>query len=71
MGMFDSVNVFCPACGAEVEFQSKAGECCLLEYSLDNMPASVAADLNGESCVCDCGKTITLITQCVVSVTDT
>lgn len=42
MGMFDSVYVFCPNCGDEVEFQSKAGECVTEEYYLHNMPAEIA-----------------------------
>lgn len=70
MGMFDSVYVFCPNCGDEVEFQSKAGECVTEEYYLHNMPAEIAKDICGDSLVCSCGKLLTLITQCVVSVAD-
>lgn len=43
MGMFDSVWVDCPVCGATgqkaIEFQSKSGVCTLEDYTLDDVPA--------------------------------
>lgn len=45
MGMFDSVYVACPRCGASTEFQSKAGECSLSIYSLDQAPPEILTDL--------------------------
>lgn len=62
MGMFDSVYVPCPACTKPVEFQSKAGECSLTIYRLDNAPPEILADLYGqfgERCP-DCGHIITV-----------
>lgn len=47
MGMLDSVFAKCPDCGAEVEFQSKAGICELKKYHSDSVPANVADALNG------------------------
>ena len=46
MGMFDSVMVPCPACGAPFEAQSKGGECRLAIYQLDDAPADVLGDIN-------------------------
>ena len=56
MGMFDSIYVSCKYCGAKIEFQSKAGDCHLAEYSLRDAPPSILGDLDGESQWCDvCG----------------
>lgn len=60
MGMYDSVRVVCPNCESSLEFQSKAGECRLKEYELDNVPPSIAGDLIGESVYCRCGALVTL-----------
>ena len=46
MGMFDTVMVDCPKCGAPVEAQSKGGECDLRTYTLETAPADVLSDVN-------------------------
>jgi len=56
MGLFDSVYVDCPACGTKVQFQSKAGECAMLEYTLFDCPPAIAGDLLGKREVCRCGQ---------------
>ena len=38
MGMFDSVMVPCPKCGERAEFQSKAGDCHLEIFTIDDAP---------------------------------
>ena len=58
MGMFDSVLVKYPDCGEIVEFQSKAGDCSLKQYSIKNMPLDIACDLDGESKSCICGRVV-------------
>jgi hypothetical protein len=59
MGMFDSLYVPCGFCGKSLEFQSKAGECALRDYTLPDVPPAVAGDLIGESKTCTCGaKTV-------------
>ena len=59
MGMFDSVYVTCPKCGGSVEFQSKAGECLCINYAQGQVPAIIAADLDGDSEFCRlCGEEI-------------
>jgi len=63
MGMFDSLIVKCPDCGEEVEFQSKAGECMLACYSLDDCPPGILGDLDNVSEKCQCGKFVTLKVQ--------
>lgn len=73
MGMFDSVYLKCPECGSQVELQSKAGECLLINYSRDNVPLNIAEDLDGRIVTCTNGhrtivvklerKTYTLILE--------
>lgn len=56
MGMFDSIIIHCPNCGAEHEAQSKSGHCLLNYYTLDNCPDDVMFDANRHSPFrCDCG----------------
>lgn len=56
MGMFDSVMVPCPTCGECAEFQSKAGDCTLAVYSLDEAPADVLSDIDKQPEACKkCG----------------
>ncbi len=60
MGMFDSLFMDCPACGAEraLEFQSKSGPCQLEEYTIENVPAEVLMGLHRdiEGKCPNCGK---------------
>jgi hypothetical protein len=55
MGLFDSVIVKCPRCGADCEFQSKSGDCVLRRYNVDDVPMRIAADIDGEDFSCNCG----------------
>lgn len=66
MGMFDTYTVKC-FCGQSVEFQSKAGDCMMRDYSIDNPPPPiVAGDLINQSATCHaCDRTIT-IRGCIV-----
>lgn len=68
MGMFDSVKGKCPHCNKEIELQSKAGKCSLGVYDLNNVPITIANDLDREyddySNQCDhCGEKFVLITH--------
>ena len=59
MGMYDSVIVKCPKCGAEHEFQSKSGDCFLNVFTLENCPEDVLTDVNRHSpYICNCGASI-------------
>lgn len=49
MGMFDSVWVNCPNCNKESEFQSKGGNYCIDNYTLENCPNDVLSDVNRHS----------------------
>ena len=63
MGMFDSVYATCPKCSQKVEFQSKAGECLLLRYSVDSVPPEIARDIEGDIEACPkCGEVLKLKT---------
>lgn len=56
MGCYDSVIDEC-ACGAKLEWQSKAYKCDLLKYSPHAVEPAVAIDLNGEILECeDCSR---------------
>ena len=53
MGMFDTVVIDCPKCSTgKIEFQSKAGECVLAEYSIDEVPPDIAGDVIGTQSSC-------------------
>jgi C4-type Zn-finger protein len=58
MGMFDTIHIACPNCGATLDFQSKAGPCSLLDYTLDSAPPEVLAGLTGEKGTCVCGACV-------------
>ena len=61
MGMFDRVWVSCPKCGAQVEFQSKAGECILKDYTLNDVPPEIREDIVGEMEFCEnCEEVVTI-----------
>lgn len=45
MGMFDSVIVNCPYCNKKTELQSKAGDCNLEAFALNDMPLIIGAHL--------------------------
>jgi hypothetical protein len=54
MGMFDSLYVDCPGCGAEnsIEFQSKSGPRMMGIYHRRNIPTNVAFGINGTISQC-------------------
>jgi len=59
MGVYDTILVKCPNCGAEHEFQSKSGYCILGVYDLSNCPDDVMIDVNRHSPYnCECGVKI-------------
>ena len=56
MGMYDTVIVNCPGCGAENDFQSKSGDCFLGIFKLHECPNDVLQNVNRHSpCRCECG----------------
>lgn len=60
MELFDSVYLDCPGCNTSLELQSKAAEGGprMKVFSRDEVPATVAVDLNNEEIYCpNCGKT--------------
>lgn len=62
MGLFDSVDIECPVCGKTIEFQSKAGDCDMTIYSLDDAPDSILFDIMNDPIYhMACGHWITLI----------
>ena len=46
MGCFDTLCFQCPSCAEIISEQSKAGECSLSSYSLENAPLNIIADIN-------------------------
>lgn len=61
MGMFDRVMVDCPNCGERVEFQSKAGECVLADFGVNDAPVPVLMDIMNIPEHCDCGAWLAVI----------
>lgn len=61
MGSFDRVWVKCPVCGADVGFQSKAGQCRMSDYRTHAVPLEIAGDLHGESETCENGHVVQLL----------
>ena len=56
MGMYDTVWVNCPKCNEENGFQTKAGECYLANYNLENCPDDAMSNVNRHSPIeCECG----------------
>lgn len=67
MGMYDKVWINCLNCGAQVEFQSKAGPCNLNEYDIRDVPSTIAGDLDGEVEECHiCNFKVQIYTQCII-----
>ena len=62
MGMFDSVIVQCPNCGKGMEFQSKAGDCDLISYTLESAPSEILMDImNDPQFHQACGQWVALV----------
>ena len=53
MGMYDKVWVACPKCGKNIEEQSKAGECLLIDYTINNAPLEILVDIDGGELYCE------------------
>jgi len=51
--MFDSVMASCPNCGSSLEYQSKAGDCLLRTYCLDEVPVGIAISVDGDQTYCE------------------
>jgi len=70
MGMFDSVYVKCPNCDRLVEFQSKAGDCCLQKFNENEVPIAIAENIKGKHETCKyCGYVIKAITPYLTETT--
>lgn len=69
MGMFNSLFVDCPACGARVQFQTKIGDCNLDCYTIYDVPPIIALDLQDDIMVCtNCSANVRLQVQSMVNV---
>lgn len=64
MGMFDTIIIECPECGADIEYQTKVGKCELEKYEIGldyisyQFPPEVAVSLNLKEFTCNCGTII-------------
>lgn len=65
MGMFDIVWVKCPKCNTENDFQSKSGECSLINVTLEECPDNILANVNRHApIICqECGALYKVDTQ--------
>lgn len=48
MGMFDTVFFKCPTCNAELEEQTKSGECLLRRYHQSSVPVVAVSGLDNK-----------------------
>lgn len=67
MGVIDEIKSYCPSCGAKLVFQSKAMPEPGRHYDLDetaydanDLPLTLAADLDGARYRCTCGALVEL-----------
>ncbi len=62
MGCFDTVRLRCPVCDqSEIEIQSKAGDCELVEYTERAVPVEIAAAIQGKRARCsECGVSVVI-----------
>jgi len=56
MGMFDTIRIKCPKCGNYIEEQSKAGDCLLNTYDLEEAPVALIQDVSGIEYECNSCK---------------
>jgi RNase P subunit RPR2 len=52
MGLYDTVWVNCPKCNQLVEFQTKAGESRMQDFTISSAPAVILADISSDSHIC-------------------
>ena len=72
MGCFNTLRVPCPRCGEPAEFQSKAGDCDMREFSLADAPPVILGDLADERHTCDmCGATFVLVVRTLAQAVET
>lgn len=62
MGMYDTIEIPCPHCGATVEVQSKGGPCLLKTYPAHAVPLAVAGDARFPERCEGCGLTWDVVT---------
>ena len=53
MGMYDTVTFTCPRCEAQLENQSKAGDCTLQRFDQDSVPVVIAEDIREDTVYCE------------------
>jgi len=59
MGVYNTILVNCPGCGALVEFQSKSGSSSMSVFRISAMPYKDLKDIIGESWSCgNCGNLV-------------
>ena len=69
MGCFDTVKIICPNCRTVNDIQTKAGECGLDEFYIENAPPIIKADMADSPMRCDfCEKGFIVRTQAISTV---
>lgn len=68
MGVYDSVLFRCPRCQAEIEYQTKAGDCHLKDYDMAVVPVKIAVAIEGDPIVCPhCSNQFTIAVDAFMS----
>ena len=73
MGMYDTIHFRCPNCTELNFYQSKLGECSLQEFTINEAPLLIIADLHDEAAkdrlYCEhCGNKIHIKVKFAVSI---
>ncbi len=58
--MFDYIYYNCPHCNKRIEDQSKAGDCNLNQYDLENAPPEVLRSVTGDHTCPACDEVFTI-----------
>ena len=67
MGMYDEISIRCPKCDNYFYEQSKAGDCTLHTYSLNDLPDEIDRNLIKQSIYCpECGAKIKFVQKLIL-----
>jgi hypothetical protein len=64
MSCFNTIHFKCPNCGADLEVQSKGGDCCLSDFNSLKVPIADAAYILNDEEFCEiCHKKFKIISH--------
>lgn len=64
MGLYDEITVRCPHCDTIVTLQSKAGECRMRSFCIEDVPVMIMGDLVNKDHWCEyCEKKFKIVVK--------